>query len=69
MNNSGAVVGTGYRTSGNFHALLYSGGKMIDLGPANAYQASAMAINNSGQIIGDANNAAGVEHAVLLTRQ
>jgi probable HAF family extracellular repeat protein len=69
MNNSVAVVGTGYLTSGNFHAFLYSGGKMIDLGPANAYQASAVAINNSGQILCDATNAAGVEQAVLLTPQ
>jgi probable HAF family extracellular repeat protein len=52
INNSGAVVGTGYLTSANFHAFLYSGGKMTDLGPPNAYQASAVAINNSGQIIG-----------------
>jgi probable HAF family extracellular repeat protein len=52
MNNSGEVVGTGYLTNANFHAFLYSDGKMTDLGPANAYQASAVAINNSGQIIG-----------------
>jgi len=52
INNSGQVVGTGYLSSGNFHAFLYSGGKMTDLGPAGAYQASAIAINNSGQIIG-----------------
>jgi probable HAF family extracellular repeat protein len=52
INNSGEVVGTGYLTSGNFHAFLYSGGKMTDLGPAGAYQASAVAINNAGQIIG-----------------
>jgi probable HAF family extracellular repeat protein len=52
MNNSGEVVGTGYLTNANFHAFLYTGGKMTDLGPANAYQASAVAVNNSGQIIG-----------------
>ena len=46
------MVGTGYFTSGNFHAFLYSGGKMKDLGPPGAYQSSAIAINNSGQIIG-----------------
>lgn len=39
-------------TGGNFHAFLYSGGKMQDLGPPGAYQSSAIAINNSGQIIG-----------------
>jgi probable HAF family extracellular repeat protein len=52
INDSGEVVGTGYFTSGNFHAFLYSGGKMQDLGPPGAYQSSAIAINNSGQIIG-----------------
>jgi len=52
INDSGEVVGTGYFTSGNFHAFLYTGGKMKDLGPPGAYQSSAVAINNSGQIIG-----------------
>jgi probable HAF family extracellular repeat protein len=52
INDAGEVVGTGYFTSGTFHAFLYSGGKMTDLGPPGALQASAVAINNSGQIIG-----------------
>ena len=52
INDAGEVVGTGYFTAGNFHAFLYSGGKMTDLGPPGAYQSTAVAINNSGQIIG-----------------
>jgi probable HAF family extracellular repeat protein len=52
INNAGEVVGTGYFSSGNFHAFLYSNGKMTDLGPSGAFQSSAIAINNSGQIIG-----------------
>jgi probable HAF family extracellular repeat protein len=52
VNNSGQVVGTGYLSSSNSHAFLYSGGKMVDLGPRGAYQASAVAINNAGQIVG-----------------
>jgi probable HAF family extracellular repeat protein len=35
-----------------FHAFLYTGGKMKDLGPSGAFQASATAINTSGQIVG-----------------
>lgn len=67
MNNSGAVVGTGYLSNANFHAFLYSGGKMSDLGPANAYQASAVAINNSGQIIGGYYLNSGVAGEFLFT--
>jgi probable HAF family extracellular repeat protein len=46
------VVGTGYLNSSSFHAFLYSGGKMVDIGPPGSYQASAVAINNSGRIVG-----------------
>lgn len=52
VNDSGAVVGTGYLTNSSFHAFLYNGGKMRDLGPKGAYQASAVAINNSGEVVG-----------------
>ena len=52
INNSGQVIGTGYLSSSSFHAFLYSGGKMTDLGPPGSYQASAAAINNLGQIVG-----------------
>jgi probable HAF family extracellular repeat protein len=52
INGSGEVVGTGYLSSSNFHAFLYSGGQMKDIGPPGAHQASAVAINTSGQIVG-----------------
>jgi probable HAF family extracellular repeat protein len=52
INNSGDVVGAGYLSVSNFHAFLYSGGKMTDLGPSGAFQASAYGINASGQIVG-----------------
>jgi probable HAF family extracellular repeat protein len=54
INRSGQVVGLGYLDSSGamFHAFLYSGGKMVDIGPPGAYQASASAINDAGQIIG-----------------
>jgi probable HAF family extracellular repeat protein len=67
INNSGEVVGTGYLTSSNFHAFLYSGGNMTDLGPPGAYQASAVAINNSGQIIGGYYLNSGVAGEFLIT--
>jgi probable HAF family extracellular repeat protein len=52
INSYGTVVGTGYITSSNFHAFLYSGRQMKDIGPPGAYQASAVAINTAGQILG-----------------
>jgi probable HAF family extracellular repeat protein len=67
INNAGEVVGTGYLTSASFHAFLYSGGKMTDIGPAGAYQASAIAINNSGQIIGGYYLTSGASGEFLIT--
>jgi probable HAF family extracellular repeat protein len=52
INNSGEVVGTGYLSPSNFHAFLYTDGKMTDIGPPGSLQASADAINNSSQIVG-----------------
>jgi len=52
INNSGEVVGTGYLSPSNFHAFLYTGGKMTDIGPPGSLQASADSINNSSQIVG-----------------
>src|SRR5262249_28967654 len=56
INNSGQAVGFGYPDSSSawtFHAFLYSGGKMVDIGPPGAFQASAVGINDSGQVIGN----------------
>jgi probable HAF family extracellular repeat protein len=51
INSSGTVVGEGWVTSSSFHVFLYAGGKMTDLG--GGYQASASAINDAGQIVGN----------------
>jgi len=51
VNSSGMVVGQGWVTSSSFHVFLYAGGKMMDLG--GGYQASASAINDAGQIVGN----------------
>jgi probable HAF family extracellular repeat protein len=49
------VVGQGWVTSSSFHVFLYAGGKMMDLG--GGYQASASAINDAGQIVGNGTTA------------
>jgi probable HAF family extracellular repeat protein len=55
INSSGVVVGQGLVTTSSFHAFLYAGGKMVDLG--GGYQASASVINDSGQIVGNGTTA------------
>jgi probable HAF family extracellular repeat protein len=67
INNSGEVVGTGYVNASNFHAFLYSGGKMEDLGPSGAYQASAYAINTSGHIVATYSLNSGASGTFLYT--
>jgi probable HAF family extracellular repeat protein len=62
INDSGQIVGSAttgaYGGTGNSlisHAYLYEAGEMKDLGtPSGSYSAGAMAINNSGQIVGSA---------------
>jgi probable HAF family extracellular repeat protein len=54
INSFGEVVGTGYLSGSNFHAFLYRGSRMEDIGPSGAFQASADAINTAGQIVGTA---------------
>lgn len=56
INDAGVVVGQGNLNlnNANFHAFVYANGKMTDIGPPGAYQASATAINNNGQVLGNA---------------
>jgi probable HAF family extracellular repeat protein len=51
INSSGMVVGQGWLTNESFHVFLYAGGRMVDLG--GGFQASASAINDAGQIVGN----------------
>jgi probable HAF family extracellular repeat protein len=67
INNAGEVVGTGYLSASTFHAFLYSGGKMKDLGPSGAFQASAYAINTAGQIVGTYSLNSGASGTFLYT--
>lgn len=64
INDHGEIVGD----SGGFgHAFLYSGGMMTDLGTLGGENSIAQGINNNGQIVGWANNAAGSGHGFLYS--
>lgn len=55
INDSGQVVGKSGRSDGVVSAFLWEDGKMIDLGALGKLSSSnATAINNRGQVIGDA---------------
>src|SRR5260221_3109177 len=51
INSSGMVVVQGWVTNESFHVFLYSGRRIVDLG--GGFQASASAINDAGQIVGN----------------
>ena len=53
-----------YNASGDWHAFLYSGSSMIDLGALGG-NSWASGINNSGQVVGAADNASGNYRAFL----
>jgi probable HAF family extracellular repeat protein len=72
INDSAEVVGIAYSSSSVMHAFVYSNGTMQDLNSLIAPDSgwtvnSAGAINDLGQIVGFGTNAAGQEHAILLT--
>lgn len=67
INNSKNVVGFAQLKSGEDHAFLYSGGKLIDLGTLpGGTQSFAYAINNKNQIVGSANGHTVELRAVLF---
>jgi probable HAF family extracellular repeat protein len=53
LNDAGDVVGTALTPSGEQHAFIYTGGRMIDLGLglAGACAAKATAVNNRGEVL------------------
>jgi probable HAF family extracellular repeat protein len=73
INNRGQIVGFSYnfdpvvpsRTVQNFHAFLYDGDTMTDLGTLGGTISVAFGINNRGQIVGRSRTAAGEVHAFL----
>src|ERR1035437_3793403 len=53
INDQGDIVGGSYRTDGNWHGFLKTGGVMTDLAPLSVgIYSNAFAINNAGQIAG-----------------
>jgi probable HAF family extracellular repeat protein len=73
INNRGQIVGFSYnfdpvvpsRTVPNFHAFLYHGDTMTDLGTLGGTISVAFGINDGGQIVGRSRTAAGEVHAFL----
>jgi len=66
INNNGQITGRATTASGYYHAFLYSGGAMTDLGNLGGDTFSqAYGINSNGQVVGEAATASGVDHAFL----
>jgi probable HAF family extracellular repeat protein len=67
INNNGTIVGTswgsGYGSSS--HAFLYSAGTLRDLGTLGGRNSYARAINDEGDVVGDAYTATSGSHAFL----
>jgi probable HAF family extracellular repeat protein len=59
LNNSGQVVGycVNYTGTATYHAFLYSGGQMQDLGTFGGADSAATGINDAGVVVGSANAA------------
>ncbi len=51
INNVGQIVGSSYSGDGRPHAVLWQNGTIVDLTPT-AYSATAIAINDSGLVVG-----------------
>jgi probable HAF family extracellular repeat protein len=67
INDSGQVVGWAQVDGAAYHAFLYSGGTMQDLGTFGGASSQAYGINDSGQIVGWAQTSGGAQHAFLYS--
>ncbi len=65
INSSGQIVGCSMTTSGEEHACLWEGNKIIDLGTLGGTNSKAYGINERGQIVGASDTATKEEHAFL----
>jgi len=69
INNSGTVLVNLYAADrSEEHALLWSHGVVVDLGSLGGSRSRAIAINDSGTVLGWSENAAGEEHPFLWQR-
>ena len=53
VNNRGQIVGSGDNAAGNFRAILWENGQVIDLGTLGGALSRAWGINDRGQIVGE----------------
>ena len=68
LNNPGQVVGYSQTRRGNYHACVYSGGVLSDLGVlAGGSHSLAYGINNLGQVVGASDSAKATLHAFLYS--
>lgn len=66
INNHAQVVGTSTNVSGSWHAFLWEGGAMGDLGTLpGGSESTAYGVNDYGDVVGSSRDAAGALHAVL----
>ena len=64
INDNGQVTGLSYPTSGPFHAFIYYGGTMRDLGTLSGTSSSGSGINVSSQVVGSS----GIAGNTFITR-
>jgi probable HAF family extracellular repeat protein/autotransporter-associated beta strand protein len=67
INAAGQVAGSVYTSQGAYHAFLYTGGAITDLGTLGGAQSSASAVNATGQVVGESQTGAGATDAFLYT--
>ena len=71
INNSGLIAGNnfsfylGYFSSFQYHALLYNGGNITDMGSLGGGYSRAYALNNLGQVVGQSTTNSEVSRAFL----
>jgi probable HAF family extracellular repeat protein len=67
INDAGQVVGGGGTAAGgtSYHALLWDRGAIIDLGTLGGQASLALAINDAGVVVGEADVADGTQHAFV----
>jgi len=65
INNSGTAVGNSLTAQSTYHAFMYQGGTIMDLGTLGGDSSAAYGINNLGQTVGQAKDTQGVFRAYV----